>query len=65
MRKKVKISLFYQKAAGLDKKAIYLGLGYPDCLYDLYHGIGTRLFRRVLRDGGGAFLAGLPVSGGA
>ena len=50
------MSLFYQKAAGLDKKAIYLGHGYPDCLYDL---------RRVLRDGGGAFLAGLPVSGGA
>ena len=63
MRKKVKMSLFYQKAAGLDKKAIYLGHGYPDCLYDLYHGIGTRLFRRVLLDGGGSFLAGLHVSG--
>lgn len=59
------MSLFYQKAVGLDKKAIYLGHGQPDSLYDLYHGIGTRLFRRVLRDGGGAFLAGLPVSGGA
>ncbi|MFR1292099.1 MAG: hypothetical protein ACLSB7_07790 [Parabacteroides distasonis] len=33
-----------------------MGHGYPDCLYDLYHGIGTRLFRRVLRDGGGLSL---------
>ena len=65
MRKKVKMSLFYQKAVGLDKKAIYLGHGQPDSLYDLYHDIATRLFRRVLRDGGGASFTVLPVSGGA
>ena len=59
------MSLFYQKAVGLDKKAIYLGHGQPDSLYDLYHGIGTRLFRRVLRDCCSIWrLSPLPISCG-